>query len=225
MESTSETTPIGNLYQMWDLLADVPTNEDDTLAQEFLSFEVGTPREDVWRWFESQNPKFVVGDVMRGIRIEEPQPQGAATGAAGLPRPPRMKFRPETARFEALLFFPARSPAQAVSNEWVIQKVRELPGLGFTSIVAKAHLEIFAEMSAVDREQYVQKFIDSVDEHDPFHPQNLLMQISVDGQAIYGTESDLMQICSLAGIDTLALEPVTLEGETPAERSRFGSDV
>lgn len=134
-----------------------------------------------------------------------------------------MRFRTETALFEALLFFPARSPAQAVANEWVIHKVRELPGLGFTSIAAKARLETFAAMSELEREQYVQNFIDSIDAQDPFHPQNLLMQIEVGGELIYGTESDLMQICSLAGIDTLSIEPVSIWSQAQAERSRSGA--
>lgn len=60
------------LYALWDKLGDVPTEFDgdnvDCLDEPFLDFAAGTPREDVWHWFEAQNPGFIVGDVMQGIR-------------------------------------------------------------------------------------------------------------------------------------------------------------
>lgn len=63
---------LGELYQLWDQLRDVPVSEDDqSLDAPFLHFEKGAEKEDVWHWFESQNPRFVVGDVMQGIRITD----------------------------------------------------------------------------------------------------------------------------------------------------------
>lgn len=56
------------LYSLWDSLAELPLDEDGAMASAFRHFPAGTPREHVWEWFERQNPKFVVGDVQRGIR-------------------------------------------------------------------------------------------------------------------------------------------------------------
>lgn len=60
---------IPELLFLWDKLRDIPVSEDGALIDEaFLHFSVGTPCEDIWHWFESQNPRFVVGDVMQGDR-------------------------------------------------------------------------------------------------------------------------------------------------------------
>lgn len=56
------------LYQLWDSLGDVPTDEDDAIEVKFLDFEKGTHREDIWRWFESQNSNFVTGEIQSGKR-------------------------------------------------------------------------------------------------------------------------------------------------------------
>ena len=63
------------LYDLWDQLGDIPVADGtgelaaDTLEEEFLGFEPGTPREEVWRWFEAQHRDFRVGDVQQGIRF------------------------------------------------------------------------------------------------------------------------------------------------------------
>lgn len=65
---------LAQLYDLWDAFADVPVTDStaevgaDTLEAQFLHFSAGTHREDVWRWFEAQNPQFLVGEVMQGIR-------------------------------------------------------------------------------------------------------------------------------------------------------------
>lgn len=58
------------LYAHWDELGDVPT-KGEKLDASFLHFEKGTPTQDVWHWFESENPRFIVGDVMQGIRVKD----------------------------------------------------------------------------------------------------------------------------------------------------------
>lgn len=64
--------PLGELYKLWDQLRDVPVSDDGlTLDAPFLHFEKGAEKEDVWNWFEAQNTRFVVGDVMQGIRITD----------------------------------------------------------------------------------------------------------------------------------------------------------
>lgn len=56
------------LYSLWDVFGIIPINDDEELEVPFLHFSPGTHREDVWRWFESQNPAFLVGEVLAGIR-------------------------------------------------------------------------------------------------------------------------------------------------------------
>lgn len=58
-------------YQLWDIFSDVPVNAKDEIEHRFLNFRAGTPREEIWRWFEQQNGDFVVGEVQRGIRKPE----------------------------------------------------------------------------------------------------------------------------------------------------------
>ena len=60
--------PLRGLYAKWEQLAEVAVAADDTIQDAFLHFKAGTDRHDVWRWFEAQNPSFVLGDVMQGIR-------------------------------------------------------------------------------------------------------------------------------------------------------------
>lgn len=55
------------LYALWKRLGTIPTNRKDRIDAGFLQFEKGTPREDIWRWFEGRSRNFVVGEVMQGI--------------------------------------------------------------------------------------------------------------------------------------------------------------
>lgn len=66
MQETLET-----LYALWDKLADVPVNDEDQLDEDLYPFKKGTPREEVWQWFERRHPKFVVGEVQQGIRVKD----------------------------------------------------------------------------------------------------------------------------------------------------------
>ncbi|KWA83791.1 hypothetical protein WL29_20725 [Burkholderia ubonensis] len=59
------------LKVLWSLLADVPVTDGgpdaDCIEAAFLHFTPGTPRQDIWHWFESQNPQFLVGEVQAGL--------------------------------------------------------------------------------------------------------------------------------------------------------------
>lgn len=58
------------LYGLWDALGDVPVNEaGNRLDEEFLHFASGADLTAVWHWFEAQNPRFSVADVMQGLRL------------------------------------------------------------------------------------------------------------------------------------------------------------
>jgi hypothetical protein len=63
--------PLSELYNYWDALGNVRISSDNKLEVHFLHFKPGTSRDFVWRWFEEQNPKFLCGEVMKGIRHEE----------------------------------------------------------------------------------------------------------------------------------------------------------
>jgi hypothetical protein len=66
---------LDELYPLWSKLGNIPTVEEgedvDTIAEPFLHFPIGTHRESIWYWFEDQNPEFLVGEVMQGIRRTE----------------------------------------------------------------------------------------------------------------------------------------------------------
>lgn len=65
---------LADYYYWWDKFRDTPVSEGndqveaDTIEESFLHFPVGTPREEIWRWFENQHPDFVIGEVMQGTR-------------------------------------------------------------------------------------------------------------------------------------------------------------
>lgn len=61
---------LDTLYTLWDSLSDVYVNDDMEIEQEFLDFGPGKNVEIIWHWFESQNDKFIVGDVQQGIRVQ-----------------------------------------------------------------------------------------------------------------------------------------------------------
>lgn len=66
--SQRRMTTLQELYQLWGSFNDVPTDEDGAIEVKFLDFEKGTHREDIWRWFESQNKNFVIGEIQSGKR-------------------------------------------------------------------------------------------------------------------------------------------------------------
>jgi hypothetical protein len=58
------------LMQLWDLLADIPTNVN-RIQQSFLGFPIGTDREDILSWFEYSNPEFSVKAVHEAVPVED----------------------------------------------------------------------------------------------------------------------------------------------------------
>ena len=48
------------LEQAWDQFTDIPMNpETEEIEESFLFFPVGTPREDIWHWFDEHYSKGV----------------------------------------------------------------------------------------------------------------------------------------------------------------------
>ena len=38
--------------EMWEILTDIPIDEDECIEEPFLHFETGTDRYDIWHWIE-----------------------------------------------------------------------------------------------------------------------------------------------------------------------------
>lgn len=66
------------LYTRWDALTDIEVDGYGAIEKPYLHFPPGTPREDIWLWFESQNPRFNIAEVQNGIRHPE-SPVGSST--------------------------------------------------------------------------------------------------------------------------------------------------
>lgn len=70
----SNVQSLAYLYLLWDQLGDIGTSQGadqySTISQRFLEFPIDTRLEVIWHWFESQNPLFVVGEVMEGKRVQ-----------------------------------------------------------------------------------------------------------------------------------------------------------
>lgn len=48
------------LENLWNKFADIPMDPDTECMEEpFLSFKAGTPREEIWRWFDERHSKGV----------------------------------------------------------------------------------------------------------------------------------------------------------------------
>lgn len=56
------------LIALWILFGDVPIDDSDSICEEFIGFEVGTNRFEVWEWFDERYSGGVmklIGDVER----------------------------------------------------------------------------------------------------------------------------------------------------------------
>lgn len=61
---------LATLYARWDELGDIPVDEAAQYTEApFLHFAAGSEVEEIWHWFESVNPRFLVGEVMSGLRL------------------------------------------------------------------------------------------------------------------------------------------------------------
>ncbi len=61
------------LEQLWDSFGKVPINDDDSIDEDFLVWEKGTDRFDIWHWFDEEHSKGVAvlsGAADRGYSNE-----------------------------------------------------------------------------------------------------------------------------------------------------------
>lgn len=52
------------LPELWERFANVPVNNDDEIEENFLSFQAGTSKFDVWHWFDERCPNNLHDDLM-----------------------------------------------------------------------------------------------------------------------------------------------------------------
>lgn len=57
------TEPV-TLKRLWELFSDIPINNEDEIEKPFLKFPAGTPRFDVWHWFDERCPNSLAVDLM-----------------------------------------------------------------------------------------------------------------------------------------------------------------
>lgn len=50
--------------KLWAELGNIPINNDDEIEERFLHFDIGTPKEDIWHWFEDEFNLSVAEDLM-----------------------------------------------------------------------------------------------------------------------------------------------------------------
>jgi hypothetical protein len=50
---------------LWEVLGDIPINDREEIEKPFLHFKIGTPRENIWHWFESTFNLSVSIDLMK----------------------------------------------------------------------------------------------------------------------------------------------------------------
>lgn len=70
------------LEDLWANFADVPMNpETECMDAEFLGFPVGTPREDIWHWFDERHSKgvaYLLYGVDARATSKQPAPEVSA---------------------------------------------------------------------------------------------------------------------------------------------------
>lgn len=48
------------LIELWEAFGDITIDEDENIEQQFMEFEVGTNRFDIWHWFDDRYPGGIV---------------------------------------------------------------------------------------------------------------------------------------------------------------------
>ncbi len=50
--------------QLWEMLGDIPTDDDEDIEEGFLDFPIGTHRYEIWHWFEKTFDISIAEDLM-----------------------------------------------------------------------------------------------------------------------------------------------------------------
>lgn len=58
------------LKELWDRFSEVPINDDDEIEWDFLCFDTGASRFDVWQWFDERCPNGLAVDLMDAAPVD-----------------------------------------------------------------------------------------------------------------------------------------------------------
>ncbi|HHF7367763.1 TPA: hypothetical protein ACPSKY_002907 [Legionella bozemanae] len=50
---------------LWEQLADVSINDEDEIEEDFLHFEKGTNKFELWTWFDEKLPKGIAHELFK----------------------------------------------------------------------------------------------------------------------------------------------------------------
>lgn len=59
-------TGLATLPELWEMFSEIPIDNDDEIEEPFLCFPAGTPRLEVWRWFDARCPNSLSKDLLNG---------------------------------------------------------------------------------------------------------------------------------------------------------------
>lgn len=70
-ENCEANVELVTIETLWDDFSVIPINCNDEIEEDFLCFEPGTSRFDVWHWFDERCPNGLAVDLM-GEKPEQP---------------------------------------------------------------------------------------------------------------------------------------------------------
>lgn len=58
------------LYALWDDFSAISVRTNGIIDSPFQHFPAGAPVEEIWNWFEAQNSRFCIDDIVNDLRLE-----------------------------------------------------------------------------------------------------------------------------------------------------------
>lgn len=58
-------TQLATISQLWDDFSEIPVDNDDNIEKDFLIFDKGTSKFDVWHWFDERCPNGIYTDLIQ----------------------------------------------------------------------------------------------------------------------------------------------------------------
>lgn len=63
-DDCKEHTVLVTLKELWNRFSETPVNNEDEIETEFLRFDAGASKFDVWHWFDERCPNNLHDDLM-----------------------------------------------------------------------------------------------------------------------------------------------------------------
>lgn len=70
-DDCKEHVDFATLPELWKKFSEVPVNADDEIEKDFICFEKGTSKFDVWHWFDERCPNNLRDDLMFNENTED----------------------------------------------------------------------------------------------------------------------------------------------------------